>query len=59
MNKNVNIFVGNTSEKKWGLSLINELLKLSTKTEGTLRIKLNRILPVADQKQKNRLVESW
>lgn len=58
MNKNVNIFVGNIAEEKWGLSLINEL-KLDTKTETTLRrIKLNIEL-VADQREENRFVKSW
>lgn len=48
MNKNVNIFVGNIAEEKWGLSLIDELHKSDTKTETTLRtIKLNIVL-VAD-----------
>lgn len=59
MNKNVNIFVGYIAEEKQGLSLINELLKLDTKTEATLRIiKLNIVL-VADRKEKSRFMKSW
>lgn len=59
MNKNVNIFVGYIAEKKRGLSLINELLKLDTKSEATLSIiKLNIIL-VVDQREKSRFMKSW
>lgn len=59
MNKNVNIFVGYIAEKKQGLSLINELLKLDTKTEATLSIIKMNIVLVADQREKSRFTKSW
>lgn len=57
MNKNMNIFVGNIAEVKWGHSLMNEFLKLDTNTLKTLRrIKMNTV-PVADQTEKKQFVK--